>query len=88
MENEDFLKSRQKLMRHLRIVDNIILMLKAPYKVPRGFEHVKGYSKEGIALEDIKRFPRYFSIAKDCYTCLRSVRGGPPDWACAHRAGR
>jgi len=29
-------KSRQKLLRHLRVVDSIVLLLKAPFKCPKG----------------------------------------------------
>jgi hypothetical protein len=36
LEDETMQKSRQKLLRHLRVVDNIIMMLKAPYQCPKG----------------------------------------------------
>ena len=34
-------KSRQKILRHLRVVDNVILMLKSPYKRPAGLRKAR-----------------------------------------------
>jgi len=40
-------KSRQKLLRHLRVVDSIVLLLKAPFKCPKGWSGGKRVHMSG-----------------------------------------
>jgi len=66
-------KSKQKVFRHLRVVDILVLLLKAPFQAPPNWKNPAEFNSGGIKVEIVNEYSRIVNVCKVAYTVLTKV---------------